>query len=168
MPYTKSFKIVSSGKAGLTSVESLLVVRGRTSYLRILGGEPRWELMTATASEDDGHFQVCGDKSRLIGSAVRLSKSLGVLAHDTRDWRGREYVKICTIERDVDDDLPRLLNQVIEEFFELFDSAEISNENTTDMIDIYKAISSCCDDDDDVYLGDGLWLSRDGSLNERR
>ena len=49
---TNDFKIIPSEKKGLNSEESYIVMREGTSFLRILGAYPDWELMTATASED--------------------------------------------------------------------------------------------------------------------
>lgn len=162
------FKIVKSNKAGLASEESLLVVRDRTSYLRILGQEPRWELMTATASEDDECVKVCSDRRQLIESAIRLCQALGLTAQETKDRVGRDYVKICRIVRERDDeDLREVLVRTIESFFDLFDGAgEPVTGRAVDMIDLYEAISTG-GDGEDVYLSDGVWLSSAGSLHER-
>lgn len=88
---------------GLESEESYVVIRGRTSFLRVLGGEPEWQLMTATASEDHGRIQVCVDHRRLIESALRLGMDLKTEPRVERDWQGREYVKVCVITRDSDE-----------------------------------------------------------------
>lgn len=162
------FEIVHSIKAGLVSNESLLVVRDGTGYLRILGQEPRWELMTATASEDDGLVKVCGDRRRLIETAIKLCQALGFSAHETKDRLGRDYIKICTIVRERDDeDLRDVLFRTIERFFDLFDGlGESVTGRADDMVDLYEAISSD-GIGEDVYLSDGLWLSSDGSLHER-
>ena len=55
---TATFQIIKSSKVGLDSDESYVVIRNQTSFLRVLGGEPTWELMTATASEDHGRIMV--------------------------------------------------------------------------------------------------------------
>lgn len=162
------FQILKSNKAGLMSEESLLVVRDGTSYLRILGQEPRWELMTATASEDDGRVAVCSDKRRLIETAIRLCRALGFTSQETRDRLGRDYVKICRIVRERDDeDLRAVLVRTIGNFFDLFDGAdEPVSGRAEHMIDLYESISSGLDGED-VYLSDGLWLSSNGLIHER-
>lgn len=163
-----AFEIVKSTKAGLASDESLLVVRNGTSYLRILGQEPLWELMTATASEDDGCAKVCGDTRRLIETAIRLCLALGFNAHETRDRLGRDYVKICRIVRERDDeDLRDVLFRTVERFFDLFDRpSERVAGGEDDLANLYEAISPD-GDGEDVYLSDGVWLSSDGTLRER-
>lgn len=60
-----SFEIYTSNKVGLESKESYIVTRGNTGYLRILGAEPEWSLMTATADEDHGRIRRCPDQLRL-------------------------------------------------------------------------------------------------------
>ncbi len=40
-----SIEILKSGKVGLNSRESYVVVRRKTSFLRIFGCEPDWGLM---------------------------------------------------------------------------------------------------------------------------
>lgn len=161
------FKIIKSDKAGLTSEESLLVVRNNVSYLRILGKEPQWEVMTATASEDDGGIQVCRDRIRLVESAIRLCHAMKMDPNNLRDRHGREYVKICIIVReDHDTDTERELIGVIERFFQEFDTGPQPPGHASDMVDIYESISHG-GDGEDVYLSDGVWLSRDGSLHDR-
>jgi|AraplaMF_Col_mMF_1032025.scaffolds.fasta_scaffold01231_17 hypothetical protein len=124
--------------------------------------------MTATASEDDGAISVCHDRRRLVGSALRLCRQLGLTAQETRDRLGRDYVKVCRIARErEDEDLREVLVRTIELFFEIYDGAgEPVGNRVDEMVDLYAAISSGSDGED-VYLSDGLWLSSDGSLHER-
>lgn len=162
------FEIIVSTKAGLVSEESLLVVRAGTSYLRILGQEPSWTLMTATVSEDNGTVKVCGDRRRLIETAIRLCQELGLSAHETKDRIGRDYVNICRIVRTcADEDVYSELSQTVERFFDLFDGlGGPSSGPADDMVELYEAISSD-GNGGDLYLSDGLWLSSDGSLHDR-
>lgn len=97
---TDHFQIIDSDKAGLNSKESYAVIRGNTSFLRILGGEPEWTLVTATASEDHGRINVCTNQLRLVASALRLGAELKTNPTVEKDWMGREYVTICAITRD--------------------------------------------------------------------
>lgn len=118
-------RIIRSSKVGLDSKESFVIVRNRVSYLRILGEEPHWDLMTATASEDDARIHVCADQRRLVESALRLCGEYGGTPIVEKDWRGREYVKIGVITREpgesdwqFEDQNARLLNR----FFEIFEN----------------------------------------------
>jgi hypothetical protein len=70
---TDEFQILESTKVGLDSKESYVIVRNRTSFLRVLGNEPEWSLMTATASEDHGRIEVCSEQRRLVESALRFA-----------------------------------------------------------------------------------------------
>jgi hypothetical protein len=139
------------------------IVVSTKSGLRILGREPSWTLMTATASEDEGCVRVCGDRRRLIEAAIRLCQQLGLSAHETRDRIGRDYVNICRIVRTrADEDDLGEHSQTVERFFDLFDHlGDLSCGPADDMVDLYEAISSD-GNGEDAYLSDGLWLSSDG------
>ncbi|MFJ2334770.1 hypothetical protein [Pseudomonas helleri] len=118
-------KVFQSQKTGLNSPESYIVVRGGTVFLRLLGEDPQWELMTATASEDNGRINVCANQLRLIESALRLGAELETSPLVEKDWAGREYVKICVIiqeENQNDKDFNSELNAVFSRFFEHYDS----------------------------------------------
>ncbi len=98
------FDIYSSKKSGLDAEESYIVVRDGISFLRILGAAPKWAVMTATASEDSGRFQVCSDRVRLVLSALLLCAKFGVDPGVETDWQGREYVVISLMTREFDED----------------------------------------------------------------
>ena len=99
-----TFEVLQSKKNGLNSPESYIVVRDQTGFLRILGNDPQWELMTATASEDHGRIKVCPNRLGLVESALRLGTELETNPSIERDWAGREYVKICMISQDKNQD----------------------------------------------------------------
>ena len=93
-----SIQVLKSDKVGLNSKESYVVVRGKTSFLRILGCEPEWELMTATASEDHGRIRVCSDQRRLVESALRLGAELKTEPKVEKDWMQRSQhsrLRLC-------------------------------------------------------------------------
>lgn len=163
-------QIRSSSKAGLESKESFIVTRGNTSFLRILGEEPSWELMTATASEDRGGIDVCRDQLRLVESALRLGNELKTSPAVHTDWMAREYVKICTIvqrEDMGDEQFNSELRSIFERFFQIYDACtNLRSRASNEMIQLYSAISSD-ETGGDVYLSDGVWLSSDGSLHDR-
>lgn len=164
----ENFQIIKSNKSGLNSRESYIVARGGISYLRVLGDEPQWEVMTATASEDDGAAQVCSDRRRLVEAAIRLCQSRGLRGFQTKQDRfGREYIKLAIIIRDGHSEPLDDLTQLAREFFDLFDRPDDGGSGGPDeMVGIYKSISSRSEGED-VYLSDGLWLSSDGSLHDR-
>lgn len=163
-------QISSSQKNGINSKESYIVTRGCTSYLRILGCEPQYFLVTATASEDSGHITVCNDQVRLIAAAKKLGKELETNPSVEKDWIGREYISICGIKTDPEqnqDDFEREIEQLLSRFFELFDEyKDIEKRPENEMVEIYHELA-IDDFGGDVYLSDGVWLSSDGSLHDR-
>jgi hypothetical protein len=162
------FEILESEKTGLNATEGYVVVRGRTSFLRFLGAEPKWTLMTATASEDHGRIQVCSDRTRLVESACRLVLEDGGQPLVKRDHEGREYIEIGTITAepgDTDQELQAILNGVCRRFFAIFDECDGSGD-AADLGELYESLATD-DKGGDVYLSDGVWLSQDGSLHDR-
>lgn len=121
---TNTFSVLESKKVGLESKESYVVVRDRTAFLRILGAEPEWCLVTATADEDHGRVLVCLDRRRLIEAALRLGVELNTEPTVKRDWKGREYVKVCVITRESgesDKAFDKENTRALGRFFEIFD-----------------------------------------------
>lgn len=165
-----SFKIYKSSKVGLDSEESYIVARGSTGFLRVLGAEPAWSLMTATADEDHGLIQRCPDQLRLVEAALRLGAELATEPRVERDWLGREYVKICVITRAAGETQEHFEEEnadLFRRFFELYDSCtDLKARNEDDMRQLYDALAPD-DEGGDVYLSDGVWLGSDGSLHDR-
>lgn len=164
------FEIRTSTKIGLHGRERYIVTRGRTGYLRIVGDEPQWLLMTATADEDDGRIRRCSDQLRLVEAAMRLGKELNTAPTLEKDWLGREYVKIGLITRDsvqTPDEFENENNAAIIRFFELFDQCtDLRTRGNDEMRKLYDEFS-LDNEGGDVYLSDGVWLSSDGSLSDR-
>lgn len=166
---SRAIQINKSNKRGFGGQESWIVTRGRTSYLRIIGNDPSYSLMTATASEDDKSYYVCSNKVNLISSALQLGNLLKLPPSREEDSSGRKFIRICAVNfipGQEQDDLAELY-AVLEKFFQIYDSCDpSSSEVMTDMCDIYFALSDG-DSSEDVYLSDGVWLSSDGALHDR-
>ncbi|MBS0846971.1 hypothetical protein [Citrobacter sp. JGM124] len=164
------FEISKSNKSGLNSKESYIVTRNKVSYLRILGAEPQWGLMTATADEDNKRIKVCPEQLRLVETALRLGNELTTSPLVEKDWAGREYVQICLIHQppeQSDQELTHELSLVLHRFFELYDAWTVfSSRSDDDMVALYDAVAPD-NAGSDVYLSDGIWLSRDGTLTDR-
>jgi hypothetical protein len=167
---TATFQIIKSSKVGLDSDESYVVIRDQTSFLRVLGGEPTWELMTATAREDHGRIMVCSDQRRLIESALRLGGELKTEPKVEKDWRNREYVKVCTITRDSgqsDEVFESENTTLFSRFFEIYDEHKRLDSRAGDeMLELYDVLSTG-NQGGEIYLSDGMWLSNDGSVHDR-
>ncbi|HPZ14794.1 MAG TPA: hypothetical protein PLK04_11260 [Bacillota bacterium] len=164
------FQIFTSTKNGLNSPESYVVVREKTSYLRLLGRDPRWDLVTATASEDNGRIKVCNDKLRLVESALRLGAELESKPTVEKDWMGREYVTICVVFKKPGQEQVSLLEgltTLLTRFFKIYDDHHpLKSRSGDEMRELYSSIATN-NQGNDVYLSDGVWLSGDGSLHDR-
>ena len=167
---TTDIQLHTSNKAGLFSKESYIITRGRTSFLRVLGADPQWELMTATASEDHGQFAVCQDRLRLIEAAFRAGLEFDSGPRGKTDRAGREYVSIGVFNRLPDqsqEDLATALEGFAHRFFEIYDDCgDMNSSGPNEMRELYEAISPD-GAGDEVYLSDGVWLSSDGSMHDR-
>lgn len=167
---SNEFEVLRSDKVGLDSKESYIVIRNGVSFLRILGEDPCWTVMTATASEDNGSIRVCSEKLRLIESALRLCASYGVSPCIDTDHLGREYVKIGTISREpgeTEDNFQKENNELVQRFFEIFDGhRQLASRSGSEMRELYDSLAADSIDGE-IYLSDGVWLSSDGSVHER-
>jgi len=164
-----TIKILESHKHGFANKEKYIVTRGGTIYLRIVGNEPIYDLITATASEDDKSYVVCRDKIRLISSALKFGSSINTPPSYKEDTYGRQYIYVCTIDlssENRNEDLKKVYAG-LEQFFQIYDTCDpASHEVVTDMQDIYSILAHG-NSNEDVYLSDGVWLSSDGKLHDR-
>lgn len=161
--------IEKSNKRGFFDKESYIVTRGRTSYLRLVGNDPSYSLMTATASEDDKSYYVCRNRIKLISSALQLGMRLNCPPSHMVDSSGRKFIHICLLKFTAgkeDEDLAEL-RVIIEQFFQIYDTCDPGSDDVLhDMQEIYSSLSTD-DSEDDVYLSDGVWLSSDGKLLDK-
>ncbi|QDL91974.1 hypothetical protein FDP22_09415 [Paroceanicella profunda] len=157
-----SFDIRKSGKGGLSSPEHFIVTRDGNVFLRLLGEEPDYEIMTATASEDGGGLVRVADQVRLVEAALRTGKQVfGVRSFVEEDHKGREYAKICRLEYLSD------AYRVAERFFEIYDGiGQGAGRPRSDLAAVYAELA-VDDTGGDVYLSDGVWLGRDGAVTDR-
>lgn len=128
-----------------------------------------YSLMTATASEDDRSYYVCGDRAKLISSVLRLSAKIGSKPSPDKDSSGRDFIYICGITfipDKVQEDLKELYS-VLEKFFHIYDTCDLTSSDTvSEMQEIYSTIAPD-ESKEDAYLSDGVWLSSDGQLHNR-
>jgi hypothetical protein len=163
------FKLLRSHKFGLDGSENYVVARDDVAYLRIVGGRPFWTVMTATADEDDGAIRACPEQLRLREAAIRLGTELKVTPGEGQDWLARQYVVICQLNLSdrPDESLADQaeLNDLCTRFFETYDLLTSSENARDEMRDLYTALTNS--HGGDVYLSDGIWLSSDGSMQDR-
>jgi hypothetical protein len=92
------FDIRKSTKAHIDSPEHFVVVRRNTVYLRIVGEEGAYTVMTATAGEDDGSFRAFGDQDALNEAALKVIGQMDLRSARKTDFHERPYVEICYCE----------------------------------------------------------------------
>lgn len=94
----EAFDIRKSTKAHIDSPEHFVVVRNGTVYLRVVGQEGSYVVMTATAGEDLGTFFAFGDQTALNEAAFEVAKQVGSKPILRQDFHERSYVEVCGCE----------------------------------------------------------------------
>ncbi len=157
-------------KPSLRSEDNLIVGRVDEIFLRILGKDPSWEIMTATAGDDKSDYRLASDRIAVIAAACRTSQEFDVNPSQHFDVKKREYIKICTFDMLPDEpswELRRQLTGVIDVFFAFYDEYQESRATpSSELANIYRQISDD-GEGDDIYLSDGVWLTETGVAYER-
>lgn len=152
------FDIKKSKKAYIESAEHFVVVRDGVVYLRIVGEEGNYKIMTATAGEDYHGANFFNNQIALNEAALKISASLNTKSRLKSDYHNREYVEIGSCEYISDAyRVAEMLFVKLEENTESRSNDELQNVYTDLAIDESGA---------DVYLSDGMWLSSDGTLKD--
>lgn len=92
------FDIKKSNKAHIEGDEHFIVVRENTVYLRIVGKEGAYTVMTATAGEDDFVVNSHSNQDALIMSAQKVANLINTTANTKFDHNNRCYIEICSCE----------------------------------------------------------------------
>lgn len=152
------FDIKRSQKAYIESSEHFIVVRGGIIYLRIVGDEGSYDVMTATAGEDYGGVASFANQMALNEAALRVSAFLNTSPQVKSDYHGREYVKICNCEYLSDAyRAAEMLFANLEKYSQARPGVELQSLYSELAID---------DSGSDVYLSDGMWLSPNGTMKD--
>ena len=162
------FTVSASPKKGITLPESYVVSRGSVLYLRIVGSDPNYQFWTPTAADDGHEFQL-PERVRLMHAALKFGAELNTEPRRKTDWAGREFIFICTFKNKPGSDAEDLaqFNTMIAKFFDIFDSCDPTGPKQMDgMREIYEWMAPD-DSGEDLYLSDGVWLSADGSLQDK-
>lgn len=94
----ESFDIRKSSKAYIDAPEHYIVIHNGTVYLRIVGREGSYAVMTATSGEDMGTDSAFGDQEALNEAAKEVAKQICGIPESKYDHHNRPYVKICECE----------------------------------------------------------------------
>jgi hypothetical protein len=87
-----NFDIRKSSKSYINADEHFIVVRDDVLYLRIVGKEFHYNVLTATASEDSGNIVVFNDQAYLIEIALRVAEYYDAQPLLKTDHLQRPYV----------------------------------------------------------------------------
>ena len=85
------FDIKKSSKSHIDADEQFIVVRDAVVYLRILGREGEYTILTATAAEDSGGIVAFNDLEILINAALRVADKLNIRREVKYDHDQRPY-----------------------------------------------------------------------------
>lgn len=119
-----AFEVKETEKLGDGWEQQFVAIKDKLVYLRIVGDGETYRIMTATATEDLGGYQICRDKERLWDAALQLSKSYDCVGNFSSDRKGRKYIQIFNMTQEKDDSDEQFSNEfygIIEEFFDIYD-----------------------------------------------
>jgi len=154
-----NFDIKRSNKAYINSSEHYIITAHGVVYLRVVGSEGGYVVMTATAGEDFNGESACTKMVALNEAALRASKTFGLEPAVKRDYHGREYVELCRCEFISD------AHRAAERLFEFFEDSS-TDRTSNELVEVYTSLA-IDDSGDAVYLSDGMWLNSDGSISDR-
>lgn len=156
-----------SRKMGLDSSQQYILTYGNYVCLRILGDGASYEVMSATADEDNKTFRAPPDQEKLIELAWKTAEALGITPVMCCDNYGRNYVKICRIDNEEDEkQLLEAFSSVIRKQEQVESKQEqAESEARKELREIYEAVAPD-DSGEDAYLGDGMWIGSDGSFKD--
>lgn len=137
-----------------------IVCSQSTVFFRVVAENNGYKFMTATAPENDGSFNPYTKPNRLISSTRVALNDVGYPFDNKEDHKGRSYLEargfseLSTIESIVSNALGAL------------GFKDISYLAREEMREIYGNLA-IDDSGDDVYMNDGVYLSKDGTTSER-
>lgn len=93
-----TFDLRRSTKTYIESPEQYIVALEDVVYLRIVGTEGSYVVMTATSGEDAGSVQAFRNQDALIEAAFEVASQVGSTPVPKYDFHNRPYVELCTCE----------------------------------------------------------------------
>lgn len=92
------FDIKKSEKNHIESEDHFIAVLSGVVYLRIIGEEGNYKVMTATAGEDYPGVSSFGDQGTLIKAALEVASLLKTGSSIKYDFNNRAYALLCTCD----------------------------------------------------------------------
>ncbi|OWQ91111.1 hypothetical protein CDQ91_19430 [Sphingopyxis witflariensis] len=140
--------------------EEYRVCSGSFVFFRVIVGENRCRLMTATASEDTGEYRAFDDQKRLLDSTLSVFADLDMESVLKEDHAGRQY-----LETEVFNDAKDLVH-VATTVLDRLGFEDISVLALREMKAVHNEFSTDYTGED-AYLSDGMWVTADGRLVQR-
>ena len=153
------FDIKRSNKSHINSDEHYIVTANGVVYLRAVGAEGSYVVMTATADEDSKSEVSCPLMVALNEAALRTANSFNLEPTVKSNFKGREYVELC--QCDYLSDVFRLSERLFSHFKDY-----LLERPKKDLQELYPSLT-IDESGDDVYLSDELWLASDGTISGR-
>ncbi|PBC01449.1 hypothetical protein [Mesorhizobium sp. WSM3860] len=145
--------ITSSGKFASDQPQYCLSTNDFV-LLRIIRRQEDIAVMTATAGEDDSGKSAYPDQERLIDAAIAAFSPFGTPNRHANDRHGRPYVEFSGLNEYQIKQAGNLM-------------AGALGVELLDMAELWIELSDAADEDEQVYLSDGMWLAEDGQLTKR-
>jgi len=92
------FDIKKSEKAFISAKEHYIVVREGVVFLRVLGEEGDFKVLTATTGEDVGDLRSHPDQTALMAAARSVADGLDARWRGRYDFHNQAYLEICRCE----------------------------------------------------------------------
>lgn len=128
--------IYPSRKVGLGDWQYILTV-GDYVCLRIVASDAGYNVMTATADEDDKSFVAPLNQALLIDLANKTAEALGVTPVMLKDLSGRSFMGICQINDPADEVLiHETFRRIVRENVE---AVPVESVTRADLREIYQA-----------------------------
>ena len=115
------FDIKRSEKNHIEGKEQFIAVLDNVVYLRIVGEEGDYVVMTATAGEDYPGTIPFDDQDALISAALKVAGEFNTPSSVKYDFHNRAYATICHCEYISD------AYRVVQKLFEILEAAEANS-----------------------------------------
>lgn len=132
-------------------------------FFRLIFDKRRARLMTATASEDGGGYRAFEDQKTLTAATARVLEDAGLHPELKEDHAQRPYIETpIPLDRVDREELVHLASTVLL----TLGITDIQVLALAEMLALYDEFSGT-DNEDAVYLSDGMWITADGKIVER-
>lgn len=154
-------EFIKSRKFDKVKTQYIAVDQG-TVVLRVSESGDHHVLMTATTGDTDIGLSSYPDQDKLVTTAYDVLSKITEYATIEKDRYNRPFVKVAiTRDKEGVDELYRIADIILERLGIDTKWVEAARQ---EMSDLWDALA--IDDDSPVYLSDGMYLTKDGRIQE--